>query len=124
MTKILLVEDSELSRDMLSRRLTRRGYEVVLAADGLEGVSKASSESPDVILMDMTLPVLDGLESTRRIKTDPRTRSIPIIALTAGTLAEDESKALEAGCSAFHTKPGDFDALIAMIDKLAAKFQS
>jgi CheY-like chemotaxis protein len=124
MTKILLVEDSELSRDMLSRRLVRRGFEVVVAADGLDALEKAKSEVPDVILMDMTLPVLDGLESTRRIKADPATRAIPVIALTANTLPEDEKNALNAGCSAFHTKPGDFQDLVSKIDDLAAKPRS
>lgn len=121
MTKVLLVEDSELSRDMLSRRLKRRGYDVVLAIDGLEGLTKARTESPDVILMDMSLPVIDGWESTRRIKSDPATQSIPIIALTAHAMAGDEKRALDAGCNAYHTKPGDFTELLSKIEQLAAE---
>src|ERR671936_1212611 len=98
MAKILLVEDNEMNRDMLSRRLQRRGYEVVLAVDGGQGVERARAEVPDLILMDMSLPVLDGWEATRQLKADDRTRAIPVIALTAHAMAGDREKALDAGC--------------------------
>jgi two-component system, cell cycle response regulator DivK len=118
--KVLLVEDSELARDMLSRRLAKRGYAIATAADGREGVEKAGAEAPDVILMDLTLPVLDGLEATRRIKRDPKTSAIPIIALTARVTEADEKRALDAGCDAFHTKPGDFAELLSKIAALTS----
>jgi CheY-like chemotaxis protein len=102
---ILLVEDNEMNRDMLSRRLTRRGYEIVTAVDGLQGLSMASSETPDLILMDMDLPEIDGWEATRRLKSDSATNQIPIIALTAYAMAGDREKALEAGCDDYDTKP-------------------
>ena len=105
MPKILLVEDNEMNRDMLSRRLTRRGYEIVTAVDGLQGLSMASSETPDLILMDMDLPEIDGWEATRRLKSDSATNQIPIIALTAYAMAGDREKALEAGCDDYDTKP-------------------
>src|SRR5262245_11446210 len=98
MPKILLVEDNEMNRDMLSRRLTRNGFEVVIAVDGQQGVALATSERPDVILMDMSLPVMDGWEATRRVKADPATRAIPVIALTANAMVEDREKAMAAGC--------------------------
>lgn len=112
MPKILLVEDNELNRDMLSRRLERRGYSVVLACDGAEGVSRAQSEAPDLILMDMSLPVIDGWEATKRLKSDPQTASIPVIALTAHAMASDEQKAREAGCDDFDTKPIELTRLL------------
>ena len=116
MPKILLVEDNEMNRDMLSRRLARRGYEVVIATDGAQAVAMAESEAPALILMDMSLPVLDGWEATRRIKANPALRAIPIIALTAHAMAGDKAKALEAGCDDYHPKPVDFPALLEQID--------
>lgn len=118
MTKILLVEDNEMNLDMLSRRLTRQGYEVVAAQDGAAGVDRAASERPHIILMDMSLPVLDGWEATRRLKADPATREIPIIALTAHAMAEDREKAMAAGCDDYDTKPIDLPRLIEKIKKL------
>ncbi|MBI2946074.1 MAG: response regulator [Verrucomicrobia bacterium] len=115
MAKILLVEDNEMNRDMLLRRLERKGYTVVIALDGAEGVAKARAELPDVILMDMSLPVLDGWEATRQLKTDPATKGIPIIALTAHAMAEDEQKAREAGCDDFDTKPIELERLLGKI---------
>ena len=117
--RILLVEDNEMNRDMLSRRLLRRGHEVLFAVDGQEAVDMAASESPALILMDMGLPVVDGWEATRRIKADPRTRAIPIIALTAHAMAEDRDKAIAAGCDDFDTKPVDIQRLVAKIEALA-----
>src|SRR5262249_25639730 len=105
MPKILLVEDNEMNRDMLSRRLERRGFQVVIAVDGQQGVDLARSETPDLILMDMSLPVLDGWEATRQLKGAAETRAIPIIALTAHAMAGDREKALEAGCNDYDTKP-------------------
>jgi CheY-like chemotaxis protein len=113
--KILLVEDNEMNRDMLSRRLVRNGFEVVVAVDGQEGVVLAASERPDVILMDMSLPVLDGWEATRRVKSDPKTAAIPVIALTAHAMHQDEEKAFAAGCDAFDTKPVDLPRLLQKI---------
>ena len=118
MAKILLVEDNEMNRDMLSRRLERRGYQVVLAVDGAEGVRMAQAEVPALILMDMSLPVLDGWEATRQIKAAPATGAIPIIALTAHAMAGDREKAIEAGCDDFDTKPVDLPRLLAKIDAL------
>jgi CheY-like chemotaxis protein len=115
MPKILLVEDNEMNRDMPSRRLTRNGFEVVIAVDGQQGVALASSESPDVILMDMSLPLMDGWEATRRVKADPATRAIPIIALTANALVEDREKAMAAGCDDFDTKPVELPRLLEKI---------
>jgi CheY-like chemotaxis protein len=120
MPKILLVEDNEMNRDMLSRRLTRNGYEVKIAVDGGQGVAMAASEKPDLILMDLSLPVLDGWEATRRVKSDPATMAIPIIALTAHAMADDEKKALAAGCDDFDTKPVDLPRLLAKIQALLA----
>ena len=117
--KILLVEDNEMNRDMLSRRLLRRGYELVFAGDGQAAVEMALDESPRLILMDMGLPVIDGWEATRRIKADPRTSAIPIIALTAHAMAEDRDKAIAAGCDDFDTKPVDIQRLVAKIEALA-----
>jgi two-component system, cell cycle response regulator DivK len=118
MPKILLVEDNELNRDMLSRRLIRKGFEVVIAVDGLQGVAMASHEKPDLILMDMSLPGIDGWEATRRIKADAATKATPIIALTAHAMAEDRAKALSAGCDDFDTKPVDLTRLLNKIDQL------
>jgi len=115
MAKILLVEDNEMNRDMLSRRLTRKGHDVVMAVDGAEGVAKAQGEPPDLILMDMSLPVLDGWEATRQLKADPATRHIPIIALTAHAMSSDEQKAREAGCDDFDTKPIELERLLGKI---------
>ena len=108
MAKILLVEDNEMNRDMLSRRLIKRGHEVVIAVDGQEGVNMASSEGPDIILLDMSLPVMDGWEAARVIKADQATKSIPIIALTAHAMAGDRERCLEAGCEDYDTKPVEF----------------
>lgn len=112
MAKILIVEDNEMNRDMLSRRLERKGYQIVMAVDGGQGVSMARTEAPDLILMDMSLPVLDGWEATRQIKASAATRGIPIIALTAHAMASDEQKAREAGCDDFDTKPIELARLI------------
>lgn len=117
MPTILLVEDNEMNRDMLSRRLERKGYDVIGAVDGKEGVGKAQSVSPDLILMDLSLPVLDGWEATRRIKADPNTQAIPVIALTAHAMATDREKSLEAGCDDYDTKPVEFKRLLAKIEK-------
>ncbi len=112
MPKILLVEDNELNRDMLSRRLERRGYTVVMACDGAEGVTRAQADAPDLILMDMSLPLVDGWEATRRLKADPATAGIPVIALTAHAMASDEQKARDAGCDDFDTKPIELTRLL------------
>jgi len=118
MPKILLVEDNEDNRDMLSRRLIRKGYEVSLAVDGSAGVSQAVLERPDLILMDMSLPVLDGWEATRRIKADPATQAIPVIALTAHAMSDDRDKAYAAGCDDYDTKPVDLPRLLEKIESL------
>jgi two-component system cell cycle response regulator DivK len=118
MPKILLVEDNEMNRDMLSRRLVRNGFTVAIAVDGQQGVEMATSERPDVILMDMSLPVMDGWEATRRIKADPATRAIPVIALTANAMVEDREKAMAAGCDDFDTKPVELPRLL---EKIRAK---
>jgi len=115
MNKILLVEDNEMNRDMLSRRLERKGFEVVIAVNGEAGVEMASSASPDIILMDLSLPVIDGWEATRRIKADPTTQGIPVIALTAHAMAGDEIKAREAGCDDYDTKPVNLNRLLEKI---------
>jgi len=120
MAKLLLVEDNEMNRDMLSRRLKKRGYEVVIAVDGQEGLEMVKTETPDLILMDMSLPVIDGWEATRRIKADPETRDIPVIALTAHAMAADREKALDAGCDAYETKPVELPSLLEAIEKLLA----
>ena len=116
--KILLVEDNEMNRDMLSRRLSRNGYEIVIAVDGQDGVDKALAEKPQLILMDMSLPVIDGWEATRRIKADATTKHIPVIALTAHAMAQDKEKALAAGCDDFDTKPVDLPRLVGKIKAL------
>jgi len=118
MHKILLVEDNEMNRDMLSRRLERRGYAVVLAVDGLSGVETAGREAPDLVLMDMSLPVLDGWEATRRLKADPATAHLPVIALTAHAMSGDREKAIEAGCDDYDTKPIELPRLLAKIEAL------
>ena len=118
MPKVLLVEDNEMNRDMLSRRLVRRGFEVVVATDGEQGVSAAAQERPDIILMDMSLPVLDGWEATRRLKAADATRSIPVIALTAHAMSGDRDKALEAGCDDYDTKPIELPRLLDKIGRL------
>jgi CheY-like chemotaxis protein len=118
MAKILLVEDNENNRDMLSRRLQRRGYEVVLAVDGGEAVTRAAAERPDLILMDMQLPVLDGWEATRQIKANAETQAIPIIGLTAFAMAGDREKGMDAGCDDYDTKPIDFQRLVGKIEAL------
>ncbi len=118
MDKILLVEDNELNRDMLSRRLERKGYEVVVAADGQQGLELAELEKPALILMDMSLPELDGWEATRRLKAEPATRDIPVIALTAHVLVSDREKAYEAGCDDYDTKPVELQRLLAKIERL------
>jgi two-component system cell cycle response regulator DivK len=115
MPKILLVEDNEMNRDMLSRRLTRRGYEVVIAVDGQQGVDLAASVGPDVILMDMSLPVIDGWEATRRIKAGAATAAIPVIALTAHAMSGDREQALAAGCDDYDTKPIELERLLGKI---------
>ena len=120
MPKVLLVEDIEMNRDMLSRRLTRRAFDVIVAADGQEGVETARREMPDIILMDMSLPVLDGWGATRVLKADALTRSIPVIALTAHAMAGDRAKALECGCDDYDTKPIDMSRLLEKMDRLLA----
>ncbi|HLG74551.1 MAG TPA: response regulator [Chloroflexota bacterium] len=116
MPKILLVEDNEMNRDMLSRRLERRGYEVLIAVDGAEGVNLAREKTPDLILMDMSLPVIDGWTATRQLKGDSSTQTIPIIALTAHAMAGDREKAIEAGCDDYDSKPVEFSRLIEKVE--------
>ncbi len=121
MSKLLLVEDNEINWDMLSRRLQRRGYEVVIAVNGEEGVNMAQSENPDLVLMDMSLPVLTGWEATRQLKAAPETGSIPILALTAHAMSDDRAKALEAGCDDYDTKPIEFARLLGKIEFLLGR---
>jgi CheY-like chemotaxis protein len=116
--KILIVEDNEMNRDMLSRRLERKGYDVVIAVDGEEGLRVARQEAPDLVLMDMSLPVLDGWEATRRLKAEADTGSIPVIALTAHAMAGDREKALDAGCDDYDTKPIELPRLLGKIEAL------
>ncbi|CUK10509.1 Polar-differentiation response regulator DivK [Ruegeria denitrificans] len=118
LTRVLLVEDNEMNSDMLSRRMERKGFQVFIAKDGLEGVSMAGEVNPDIILMDMSLPGIDGWEATRRIKAAPETTSIPVVALTAHAMASDREKALEAGCDDFDTKPVDLGRLLEIMEKL------
>jgi CheY-like chemotaxis protein len=118
MPKILLVEDNDMNRDMLSRRLVRNGFEVVMAVDGGQGVAMAASERPDLILMDLSLPVMDGWEATRRVKAEAATSAIPVIALTAHALVEDREKAKAAGCDDFDTKPVELPRLLEKINRL------
>jgi CheY-like chemotaxis protein len=120
MHKVLLVEDNEMNRDMLSRRLIRRGFDVTVAEDGQMGVDLAGQQAPDIILMDMSLPVLDGWTATRALKAGQATQSIPVIALTAHAMAGDRDKAIEAGCDDYDTKPIDFPRLLEKIDRLLA----
>lgn len=124
MTKILLVEDNEMNRDMLSRRLERKGFEVVMALDGQQGVQLAASETPDIILMDMSLPVIDGWEATRQVKAADTTRNIPVIALTAHAMVGDRQKAMEAGCDDYDTKPVDFPRLLGKIETLLGRVKA
>lgn len=118
MSKILLVEDNEMNRDMLSRRLKKKGFDVVIAIDGQQGVDMASSETPDLILLDMSLPILDGWDAAGKLKANPDTEPIPIIALTAHAMEGDREKALEAGCDEYDTKPVDFKRLMGKINDL------
>ena len=121
MTKILIVEDNEMNRDMLSRRLIRRGYEIVMAVDGAEGIAAATAENPDLVLMDMSLPVVDGWEAARRLKADIGTRAIPIIGLTAHAMAGDREKVIAAGCDDYDTKPVELPRLLQKIEALLAR---
>jgi two-component system, cell cycle response regulator DivK len=121
MAKILIVEDNEMNWDVLDRQLRRSGYEVVIATDGLEGVQSARAELPDLILMDISLPIMDGLEATRQIKGEAATQAIPIIALTAHAMSGDRERCLEAGCNEYDTKPVDFERLLGKIRVLLAK---
>lgn len=121
MPKVLLVEDNEESRDGLSRHLRRKGYEILLAVDGRQGVDLARAEAPDLILMDMSLPILDGWEATRQLKAGSETRGIPVIALTAHAMAGDRERALEAGCDDYDTKPIEFPRLLTKIKSLVEK---
>ena len=118
MAKVLLIEDNEMNRDMLSRRLIRRGFQVVFAMDGQQGIDLARSERPDIILMDLGLPVIDGWEATRRVKADDATRGLPVIGLTAHAMTGDREKAIEAGCDDYDTKPVELDRLIGKIERL------
>lgn len=118
MTKILIVEDNDMNLDMLSRRLLRKGFEVATARDGQTAVEQAIAEAPDLILMDMSLPVMDGWQATRAIKANPATAGVPVIALTAHAMESDRRNAMEAGCDAFHTKPINLAELLGQIDKL------
>jgi len=121
MSKILLVEDNEMNRDMLSRRLTRKGYEVMIAVDGALGISMATSEQPDLILMDMSLPVIDGWSATQQLKAAPTTQHIPVIALTAHAMTSDRNKAFDAGCNDYDTKPIDLKRLLSKIEACLAE---
>ncbi len=118
MAKLLIVEDNDMNLDMLSRRLIRKGFEIITARDGQAGVDQAGTESPDLILMDMSLPVLDGWQATRAIKGDPSTSTIPVIALTAHAMDTDRQHAMDAGCDAFHTKPINLPKLLEQINQL------
>jgi len=120
MARLLLVEDNEMNRDMLSRRLRRKGYEVDLAVDGQEGIDRVRRDPPELILMDMSLPVVDGWEATRTLKADPGTASIPVIALTAHAMSDDRQKALDAGCDDYDTKPVELPRLLEKIERLLA----
>ena len=123
MAKILLVEDNEMNRDMLSRRLERRGFQVAIATDGAQGITMATSEKPDLILMDMSLPIIDGWEATRRLKASPDTRHIPIIAITSHAMADDRRQALEAGCNDYDTKPVELERLLGKIAALLPRVE-
>jgi len=121
MTKVLLVEDNDMNRDMLSRRLARRGFDVVCAVDGQQGIELARSDRPDIILMDLSLPVMDGWEATRRVKGDDITRNVPVIGLTAHAMSGDREKAIEAGCDDYDTKPVELDRLVGKIERLLGR---
>jgi two-component system, cell cycle response regulator DivK len=121
MPKLLLVEDNEMNRDMLSRRLKRKGFDILIAVDGKEGVEMAQGQSPDLVLLDMSLPVMDGWEAARVMKADETTRGIPIIALTAHAMSGDREKAIEAGCDEYDTKPVELPRLLEKIQTLLAK---
>ena len=121
MAKILLVEDNEMNREMLSRRLTKLDYEIITAEDGQQGVDVATKEQPDLVLMDMSLPVMDGWEATRRLKANEATRMLPIIGLSAHAMSEDAEKALQAGCDDYDTKPVDIERLTSKINALLGR---
>jgi two-component system cell cycle response regulator DivK len=121
MARILLVEDNDMNRDMMSRRLQRKGHEVLMAADGMQAILMAESEAPDLILLDMSLPVIDGWEAARRLKASPATALVPIVALTAHAMSGDRERALAAGCDDYDTKPVDFLNLMAKVEALLAK---
>jgi CheY-like chemotaxis protein len=121
MARILLVEDNEMNRDMLSRRLQRRGYEVLIAVDGQQGVAMAQSEAPDLVLMDMSLPLIDGWEATRTLKAAAETKNIPVIALTAHAMSTDRERAMDAGCDDYDTKPIEFPRLLGKMEALLAE---
>lgn len=118
MPKLLLVEDNEMNRDMLSRRLIKKGFEVVIAVDGKQGLDMATSEAPELILLDMSLPVMDGWEAARHLKADDKLKNIPVIALTAHAMSGDREKALEAGCDEYDTKPIEFKRLLEKINTM------
>lgn len=118
MTKVLIVEDNEMNRDMLSRRLQRKGYDIEIAEDGQAGVNAAIAGKPDIVLMDMSLPIMDGWEATRQLKANPDTQSIPVIALTAHAMAGDRQKALDAGCDDYDTKPVNLKSLLEKMETL------
>jgi len=120
MARLLLVEDNEMNRDMLSRRLRRKGYEVEIAVDGREGIDRVRRDPPELVLMDMSLPVVDGWEATRTLKADPATAAIPVIALTAHAMSDDRQKALDAGCDDYDTKPVELPRLLEKIERLLA----
>jgi two-component system cell cycle response regulator DivK len=121
MARILLVEDNDMNRDMLSRRLQRKGHEVLMAADGMQGILMAESHAPDLILLDMSLPVIDGWEAARRLKASPATSGVPVIALTAHAMSGDREKALAAGCDDYDTKPVDFRQLLEKIETMLSR---
>src|ERR1700730_13672809 len=121
MTEVLLVEDNDMNRDMLPRRLIRRGFEVIFAVDGQQGIDLARSQRPDIILMDMSLPVIDGWEATRRVKSDDAPRGVRVIGLTAHAMSGDRERAIEAGCDDYDTKPVELDRLIGKIERLLAR---
>lgn len=121
MTKILLVEDNDMNRDMLTRRMRRRGYEMITASDGAQAIEMAKNDMPDLILMDMSLPVINGWEATRQIKAEPKTQSIPVIALTAHAMEGDRERSLAAGCDDYDTKPINFSQLLHKINTLLTK---
>lgn len=120
MSRVLIIEDNEMNRDMLSRRLERAGHVVLIAVNATDGIRSCRSERPDIVLMDLSLPDMDGREATRQLKADDATRSIPVVALTAHAMQADRDSALEAGCDAFETKPVDFARLTATIDRVLA----